>query len=82
MLLRGLKKNSSCLWLSPLTFVTLTLQIVVPFFSLFVKDMYFLNEGCSNSLENGHVNFEKFWQLAKQITDFLTWKQVEVRFIT
>ena len=24
-------------------------KIVVPFFSLFVKDMYFLNEGCSNS---------------------------------
>ena len=30
-------------------------------------------------MPNGQLNFEKFWQLAKQITDFLTWKQVEVR---
>ena len=33
-------------------------QIVIPFFSLFVKDMYFLNEGCTNKLSGGHINFE------------------------
>lgn len=55
-------------------------RIVIPFFSLFVKDMYFVNEGCSNRLENGHINFEKFWQLAKQVTEFMTWKQVECPF--
>lgn len=55
-------------------------RIVIPFFSLFVKDMYFLNEGCTNKMPNGHVNFEKFWQLAKQITDFISWKQVECPF--
>ena len=55
-------------------------KIVIPFFSLFVKDMYFLNEGCSNKISGGHINFEKFWQLAKQITDFITWKQVECPF--
>ena len=54
------------------------LQIVIPFFSLFVKDMYFLNEGCANRIESGQVNFGKFWELAKQITEFLSWKQVEV----
>ena len=32
-----------------LTSARFSLQIVVPFFSLFVKDMYFLNEGCSNT---------------------------------
>ena len=41
-------------------------QIVIPFFSLFVKDMYFLNEGCTNKLSGGHINFEvsknKDWQ--------------------
>lgn len=26
-------------------------------------------------LDNGHINFEKFWQLAKQVTEFITWKQ-------
>jgi len=55
-------------------------RIVIPFFSLFVKDMYFLNEGCSNKTENGMINFDKFWQLAKQISDFITWKQVECPF--
>lgn len=53
-------------------------QIIIPFFSLFVKDLYFLNEGCSNKLPNGDINFEKFWQLAKQISDFITWQQAEV----
>lgn len=33
-------------------------QIVIPFFSLFIKDIYFLNEGCANRLPSGHVNFE------------------------
>ncbi|XP_074648600.1 ras-GEF domain-containing family member 1B-like [Tubulanus polymorphus] len=55
-------------------------RIIIPFFSLLVKDLYFLNEGCSNRLQSGHINFEKFWQLAKQITEFLTWKQVECPF--
>ncbi|CAH1715707.1 unnamed protein product [Aphis gossypii] len=50
-------------------------RVVIPFFSLLVKDIYFLNEGCRNRLDNGHINFEKFWQLAKQVTEFITWKQ-------
>ncbi|XP_050437199.1 uncharacterized protein LOC126843616 isoform X1 [Adelges cooleyi] len=51
-------------------------RVVIPFFSLLVKDIYFLNEGCRNRLDSGHINFEKFWQLAKQVTEFITWKQV------
>jgi hypothetical protein len=37
---------------------------------------------CSFSfrLPNGHINFEKFWQLAKQVTEFITWKQVTCPF--
>lgn len=27
-------------------------------------------------LPNGHINFEKFWQLAKQVNEFIGWKQV------
>ncbi|KAF0299372.1 Ras-GEF domain-containing family member 1B [Amphibalanus amphitrite] len=41
-------------------------RIVIPFFSLLVKDL----------LVDGHINFEKFWQLAKQVTEFIAWKQV------
>ncbi|XP_043924879.1 ras-GEF domain-containing family member 1C-like [Protopterus annectens] len=55
-------------------------KIVIPFFSLLIKDIYFLNEGCTNRLPNGHVNFEKFVELAKQVGEFITWKQVECPF--
>ncbi|CAG9855720.1 unnamed protein product [Phyllotreta striolata] len=55
-------------------------RIVIPFFSLLVKDLYFLNQGCSNKLPNGHINFDKFWQLAKQVTEFMAWKQVTCPF--
>ncbi|KAK9517988.1 hypothetical protein VZT92_023317 [Zoarces viviparus] len=55
-------------------------RIVIPFFSLLIKDIYFLNEGCTNRLPNGHVNFEKFVELARQVREFMTWKQVECPF--
>uniref|UniRef100_A0A8C6UYH6 RasGEF domain family member 1C n=1 Tax=Neogobius melanostomus TaxID=47308 RepID=A0A8C6UYH6_9GOBI len=55
-------------------------KIVIPFFSLLIKDIYFLNEGCANRLPNGHVNFEKFVELARQVGEFMTWKQVECPF--
>ncbi|KAJ8005564.1 hypothetical protein DPEC_G00119250 [Dallia pectoralis] len=55
-------------------------KIVIPFFSLLIKDIYFLNEGCSNKMQNGHVNFEKFWEMAKQVGEFMSWKKVECPF--
>ncbi|XP_035235033.1 ras-GEF domain-containing family member 1B-A isoform X2 [Anguilla anguilla] len=55
-------------------------KIVIPFFSLLIKDIYFLNEGCANRLPNGQVNFEKFWEMAKQVSEFMTWKKVECPF--
>uniref|UniRef100_A0A8D0CQK9 RasGEF domain family, member 1Bb n=1 Tax=Sander lucioperca TaxID=283035 RepID=A0A8D0CQK9_SANLU len=51
-------------------------KIVIPFFSLLIKDIYFLNEGCASRLTNGHINFEKLWELAKQVSEFLVWRQV------
>ncbi|CAH1793729.1 unnamed protein product, partial [Owenia fusiformis] len=55
-------------------------RIVIPFFSLFVKDLYFLNEGSSNRTTDDQINFEKFWEVAKQISEFISWKQVECPF--
>ncbi|KAJ8285325.1 hypothetical protein GJAV_G00025560 [Gymnothorax javanicus] len=55
-------------------------KIVIPFFSLLIKDIYFLNEGCANRLPNGQVNFEKFWEMAKQVSEIMTWKTVECPF--
>lgn len=54
------------MWKSPLHLLSeikslslsVVLQIVIPFFSLLIKDIYFLNEGCANRLQNGHINFE------------------------
>lgn len=97
-----------------------SLQIVIPFFSLLIKDIYFLNEGCATRLPNGHINFEvgaaplvafsmrhrsflahspdasilllllllflfhpllqKLWELAKQVSEFLVWRQVMCPF--
>lgn len=45
--------------------------IVIPVFSLLVKDIYFLNEGIKDKLTNGMVNYQKFKQLSEQMTDFL-----------
>ncbi|XP_044190035.1 ras-GEF domain-containing family member 1B-B-like [Thunnus albacares] len=55
-------------------------KIVIPFFSLLIKDIYFLNEGCASRLPNGHINFEKLWELAKQVSEFLVWRQVACPF--
>lgn len=47
------------------------LQIVIPFFSLLIKDIIFLNEGCANRLPNGHVNFEVFlFLLLKEVDNY------------
>lgn len=56
-------------------------QIIIPFFSLLMKDIYFLNECYVDKLPNGHINFEKFWHLAKQVTEFMAWKQITCPFL-
>lgn len=57
---RASHTRSECLRLCLLVF-----QIVIPFFSLLIKDIYFLNEGCSSRLPDGHVNFEVSFQLVR-----------------
>ncbi|XP_066915171.1 ras-GEF domain-containing family member 1B-A-like isoform X3 [Clytia hemisphaerica] len=47
-------------------------DLVIPVFSIFVKDIYFLNEGIKDKLSNGMVNYEKFTLLSKQMNDFLS----------
>ena len=49
------------------------------FFERFIKcSKLILKYFCR--LPNGHINFEKFWQLAKQVTEFMAWKQVTCPF--
>uniref|UniRef100_A0A3Q2PFQ9 RasGEF domain family member 1C n=1 Tax=Fundulus heteroclitus TaxID=8078 RepID=A0A3Q2PFQ9_FUNHE len=66
-------------WIQQETFTT-TGRLPTEAHSLLIKDIYFLNEGCANRLPNGHVNFEKFMELARQVGEFMTWKQVECPF--
>ena len=43
-------------------------RVVVPFFSLLIKDLYFVNEGCASRLSNGHINFAKALQVCKRLS--------------
>lgn len=43
------------------------------FHQLFVLFFFF-------RLPNGHINFEKFWQLAHQISEFIEWKRTVCPF--
>jgi len=49
-------------------------EYVIPVFSIFVKDMYVLNEGIKDRLPNDLVNFQKFWHLSKQVNDMMILK--------
>lgn len=41
----------------------------IPFFSLLVKDIYFIKEGSKRS-PNGHINFERFWPISECLAEF------------
>lgn len=50
--------------------IVVCVQVVIPFFSLFVKDLYFLNEGCTNRQADGNVNFEVAMITASSSNDY------------
>ena len=53
-------------------------RVIIPFFSLLIKDLYFVNEGCASKIpENGHINYAKMAQLAQKLKEFAKWKDVE-----
>ena len=52
-------------------------RVVIPFFSLLLKDLYFVNEGCASKLSNGHINMEKARTLAEHVSQFMKWKDME-----
>ncbi|CAM9734977.1 unnamed protein product [Lampetra fluviatilis] len=50
-------------------------KIVIPFFSLLLKDIYFLNESSPSMLPSGHLNVEKLQELTRQVREFVTWRR-------
>ncbi|XP_054613726.1 ras-GEF domain-containing family member 1B-A-like [Dunckerocampus dactyliophorus] len=55
-------------------------KIVIPFFCLLMKDVFFLDESCANRLPNGHINLEKLEDITKPISKFLLWRQAICKF--
>eukprot|EP00118_Oscarella_pearsei_P026761 m.310408 g.310408 ORF g.310408 m.310408 type:complete len:617 (+) comp51453_c0_seq1:149-1999(+) len=51
-------------------------KCVIPFFSLLVKDIYVLNQVRKSKMPDGRINFKKFWEMSKLITQFMSWKQL------
>lgn len=47
---------------------------VVPFFSLIVKDIYFLHQGMSDRDVRGFIRFEKCMSLARLVSQILSYK--------
>ncbi|KAI6649337.1 Ras-GEF domain-containing family member 1B-like isoform X1 [Oopsacas minuta] len=52
-------------------------KAVIPFFSLLVKDLYMVNETIPLNLDNGQVNFNKFWELSQHVTRLLSFRHSE-----
>lgn len=52
---------------------------VVPFFSLIVKDVYFLHQGMSDRDIRGFIRFEKCMSLARLVSQILSYKDRVVR---
>ncbi|XP_061515669.1 ras-GEF domain-containing family member 1B isoform X2 [Anopheles gambiae] len=49
---------------------------VLPFFSLLLKDLHFLNETSGSSiLPNGHINFDKWRQLGERLSEVRRWQR-------
>ena len=46
----------------------------IPFFSLLVKDIYFINESSKKKLANGHLNFERLWPVSECLSSFMQYK--------
>jgi hypothetical protein len=47
----------------------------IPFFSLLVKDIYFINEASQKKLPNNHLNFERLWIVSECLSSFMMHKQ-------
>lgn len=55
---------------------------VVPFFSLMVKDIYFMHEGMNDKDAKGFIRFEKCMSLARLVSKILSYKDRVVRGTT
>ncbi|OXA57878.1 Ras-GEF domain-containing family member 1B [Folsomia candida] len=49
--------------------------MVLPFFSLLIKDLFFLKEAAASRLPNGHLAFSNFLQLGTKLSEVMRWQE-------
>ncbi|KMY94566.1 ras-GEF domain-containing family member 1B [Drosophila simulans] len=52
-------------------------RAIIPFFSLFLKDLHAINESQETKLANGYINFEKCLHLGTQLRNFGKWQRLD-----
>ncbi|XP_034652360.1 ras-GEF domain-containing family member 1B-B [Drosophila subobscura] len=52
-------------------------RAIIPFFSLFLKDLYAINESHETKLADGNINFEKCRLFGTQLSNFFKWQRLE-----
>ncbi|XP_017019959.1 ras-GEF domain-containing family member 1B-B [Drosophila kikkawai] len=52
-------------------------RAIIPFFSLFLKDLHAINESHETKLSNGQLNFEKFSLLGFHLRNFSQWQSLD-----
>nr|XP_016928620.1 ras-GEF domain-containing family member 1B-B [Drosophila suzukii] len=52
-------------------------RAIIPFFSLFLKDLHAINESHETKLVNGNLNFEKCLLLGTQLRNFSKWQRLD-----
>eukprot|EP00099_Drosophila_melanogaster_P019846 NP_611222.2 uncharacterized protein Dmel_CG4853, isoform B [Drosophila melanogaster] len=52
-------------------------RAIIPFFSLFLKDLHAINESHETKLANGYINFEKCLHLGTQLRNFGKWQRLD-----
>ncbi|XP_059469766.1 ras-GEF domain-containing family member 1B-like isoform X2 [Neocloeon triangulifer] len=54
--------------------------VVVPCFSIILRELFALNRSCCERLPNGQVNFDKFTELAEKMSELMVWTRAKCPF--
>lgn len=54
--------------------------IIIPVFSLFIKDLFFINEGLKHSKSTGNVDFKKLLEISKKVKQFEKYRKQAISF--
>lgn len=49
-------------------------RVIIPFFGLLLKDLYYINRACLEPLPNSHLNLSMFMQFGDNMRNLVQWK--------